>query len=150
WERENFDEGECFLEIKDARDIEIKEAETPLETPHEALRQETDKLVGARIGEKYLVVSVIGQGGMGTVLKVKHETLNKFFAAKVLSSSVAVDDKAIRRFDQEAKAASALNHPNIVGVHDYGLTADGSPYMVLDFIDGKSLAEEIKQEGHIE
>jgi len=87
---------------------------------------------------------------MGTVYKAKHAALNKSFAVKVLSSQAQKNEMAVRRFDQEAKAASTLDHQNLVKVSDYGITTTGAPYLVMDYLEGLSLADEIKKEGTVE
>ncbi|MGH9551073.1 MAG: protein kinase domain-containing protein, partial [Terriglobales bacterium] len=83
-----------------------------------------------RIAEKYKVLALIGRGGMGAVYKIKHEALNKIYAAKVLNPGVMTDMRVIQRFDQEAKAVSQLAHANLLSVHDFGVS-DGAPYLVM-------------------
>src|ERR1700733_14597741 len=75
---------------------------------------------GHVIGGKYKILSMLGSGGMGTVFRVQQVFLNKDFALKRLECG-KISDVAIRRFQMEARAASLLNHPNLVQVHDFGL-----------------------------
>ena len=102
------------------------------------------------IGGKYRVLELLGKGGMGAVYKVHHIALDKVYAAKVLNSDVTTDFKILQRFDQEAKSIGTLNHPNLIAVHDYGTSDDGTPYLIMDFLDGHSLDEELKTNGPLE
>lgn len=90
--------------------------------------------------EKYEFIAGIGAGGMGVIYKARHRALNKFVAIKTLHSHLAGPD-VMSRFSIEGKAASLLMHQNIVGVHDFGFTQSGQPYMIMDFVDGKTMSE---------
>jgi serine/threonine-protein kinase len=110
-----------------------------------------DPLIGQVIDGRYEVVSVIGEGGMGTVYEVRHTTLGRSFALKVLRRDLAGAEHSAR-FIQEAKAAAAIGHPNIVAVSDFGevnLDGDNSPavpYFVMEFLTGISLAALLRVE----
>ncbi|MBS1996659.1 MAG: protein kinase [Cyanobacteria bacterium SZAS LIN-2] len=97
--------------------------------------------IGTVVGERYELVGELGSGGMGTVFKAKHISLPKFFAVKILNSQLSNDASFRARFEQEAKTASLLNHPHLVAIYDHGTTSLGEAYLVMDFIDGRSLAE---------
>ncbi|HKW03486.1 MAG TPA: protein kinase [Vicinamibacterales bacterium] len=86
----------------------------------------------------YQVLSKIGEGGMGEVYRAHDSRLGREVAIKVLPASFATDAERLRRFEQEARAIGALNHPNIVAVYDIG-THDGSPYVVSELLDGETL-----------
>lgn len=101
--------------------------------------------VATVIGERYLITKMIGKGGMSTVYQARHQLTNKIVAVKMLNVDLLSDTKSFRRFHLEAKAASALNHNNVVAVHDFGSTADGVPYLVMDYLEGKDLKEIIKE-----
>jgi serine/threonine protein kinase len=88
----------------------------------------------------------IGEGGMGVVYKARDSRLERLVAIKVLPESRASDAERRARFIQEAKAASALNHPNIVTIHEVG-EQDGRTFIVMEFVDGKSLNELIPRKG---
>jgi len=94
---------------------------------------------GTRLGP-YEVLSLLGTGGMGEVYRARDERLRREVALKVLPASIAQDADRLRRFESEARAASALNHPNIVTVHDIG-RSNGTTYMAMELVDGSSLRQ---------
>ena len=98
---------------------------------------------GTRLGE-YEVKSLVGAGGMGEVYRARDSRLGRDVAIKVLPSSLAADADRLRRFEQEARAAAALNHPNILAVHQMG-THEGAPYLVSELLEGETLREQIKR-----
>lgn len=97
-----------------------------------------EKPVSAEFEGRYEILEEIGKGGMGVVYKARQPALQKLYAIKMLHS-VHVKE-TILRFEREAKAISKLDHANLITSHDFGVTADGRPYMVMDFIEGTSLA----------
>jgi Tol biopolymer transport system component/predicted Ser/Thr protein kinase len=94
-------------------------------------------MIGRTI-DRYQVIEQLGQGGMGVVYKARDTLLDRFVALKVLPSSSALDPERRRRFLQEAKAASALNHPGIVSVYDV-VTVDGEDVLVMELVEGETL-----------
>ncbi len=96
---------------------------------------------GARLGP-YEVVALLGRGGMGEVYRARDVRLSRDVALKVLHPDIASDSARVRRFEQEAKAASALNHPNILAVYDTGEN-QGSPYIVTELLEGQTLRERL-------
>ena len=96
---------------------------------------------GARVGP-YEVVGPLGAGGMGEVYRARDPRLGRDVALKVLPAHVGADPERLRRFEQEARAAGLLNHPNILTVHDVG-TADGHPYLVCELLEGETLRERL-------
>lgn len=99
---------------------------------------------------RYEVVVELGRGGMGVVVKARNPDLNKMVAIKVLNSSLLIDGTSLERFKIEAMAGSQFSHPNLVSIFDIGVTADGSPYMVMEYISGQSLQEKLSAEGKID
>jgi len=104
-------------------------------------------LIGKTIGGKYLVRSVLGEGGMGTVFEAENVPLGRSVAVKVLHPAQARKRTAVKRFHQEARAAGAIGHPNICEVYDLGTLDDGSPYLVMERLLGETLADRIASEG---
>ncbi len=96
---------------------------------------------GAKLG-RYEIRSQLGAGGMGEVYRARDEKLNRDVAIKVLPASLSQDQDRLRRFEQEAQAAGALNHPNILAVYDGGMH-DGSPYLVSELLEGETLRERL-------
>ena len=94
---------------------------------------------GTKLGP-YEVVALIGAGGMGEVYRARDARLGRDVALKILSESFARDPERLRRFEQEARAVAALNHPNILGLFDIG-SQNGSPYLVSELLEGQSLRE---------
>ena len=95
---------------------------------------------GVRLGP-YEVLSAIGAGGMGEVYRARDTDLNRPVAIKLLSAGHAADAVALGRFEREARLASSLNHPNLVTIHAIGQTSSGEPYIAMELIDGRTLAE---------
>ena len=96
---------------------------------------------GTKLG-RYEIRAQLGAGGMGEVYRARDEKLNRDVAIKVLPVSLSQDADRLRRFEQEAQAAGALNHPNILAVYDVGMH-DGSPYIVSELLEGEELREQL-------
>src|SRR5437588_10015471 len=104
-----------------------------------------DTMTGQTLGH-YQILEKLGSGGMGEVYKARDTHLNRMVAIKVLRAERVVDEGRKRRFIQEAQAASALNHPNIVIVHDI-TNQNGLDYMVMECVAGKTLDALIPGQG---
>ncbi len=102
------------------------------------------------LGERFEVLTFLGQGGMGTVFKVREKNLDKTFAVKILDARMVKDALSVKRFEQEAKAAIQLTHPNLAAVYEYGIGAQGTPYLVMDYLEGKTLAEILESEKYLD
>jgi len=109
------------------------------------LRELPDPLLGRTIGGRYVVTTKIGAGGMGTVYKARHEAVGRDVAIKFLSPDLAIDPTNRKRFLREAKAANRINHEHIIDITDFGETDDGLVYLVMEFLVGRPLNEEIGQ-----
>jgi TolB-like protein/tetratricopeptide (TPR) repeat protein/tRNA A-37 threonylcarbamoyl transferase component Bud32 len=94
----------------------------------------------------YQILNKIGSGGMGEVYKAEDKKLGRLVAIKVLPPGLVADPERLRRFSLEARAVSALNHPNILTVHDLG-EVDGSPFLVMELLEGKTLREKLDEGG---
>ena len=104
-------------------------------------------LIGRTVSDRYVIKGVLGEGGMGTVYEAEHLGLGRAVAIKVLNPAQAKKRVAVKRFQQEARAAGAIGHPNICEVYDLGLLDDGSPYLVMEKLIGTTLADRIQREG---
>jgi len=102
---------------------------------------EEDSLLGVVLGERYRIVSCLSRGGMGVVYKAQHTVLDKPLAIKVMLQTQ--DEAARQRFMQEAKLASSVQHPNIVGIIDFGVLPSQKPYLVMELLVGQTLADAI-------
>jgi serine/threonine-protein kinase len=98
----------------------------------------------------YRLDTILGRGGMGTVYSGEHIYIKKQVAVKVLHPQFARYPEAVNRFLREARAASSINHPNIVDVTDFGVLADGLVYFVMEYLDGVSLEDVIERDGAVE
>ncbi|HEY3173895.1 MAG TPA: protein kinase [Thermoanaerobaculia bacterium] len=98
---------------------------------------------GTRLGP-YEILAPLGAGGMGEVYRARDTRLKREVAVKVLPASFSQDPERLRRFEQEARAASALNHPNILTIHDIG-THEGAPYLVSELLEGETLREQLEE-----
>lgn len=92
----------------------------------------------------YRIVSKIGAGGMGEVYRAHDARLDRKVAIKVLPPDFAADKDRLQRFEQEAKATSALNHPNILTVYDIG-EYEGSPFIVAELLEGQELRQRLEE-----
>lgn len=106
-------------------------------------------LIGKVIAGKYEIVSFLGEGGMSSVFQAMDLVINRPVALKILLSLRTADERAILRFQKEAKAAGRLNHPNIVQLYDVGTHLDGTPYLVMDYVPGETLTERIRSHGQL-
>jgi serine/threonine protein kinase len=97
---------------------------------------------GTKLGP-YEILVPIGAGGMGEVYRARDTRLGREVAIKVLPESLAKDADRLRRFEQEARTIAALNHPNILGIHDIG-THDGAPFLVSELLEGQTLREKLE------
>jgi serine/threonine protein kinase/Tol biopolymer transport system component len=97
---------------------------------------------GTKLGP-YVIVSSLGAGGMGEVYRARDTRLGRDVAIKVLPEALANDADRLRRFEQEARTIAALNHPNILGIHDIG-AHDGAPFLVSEFLEGQTLREKLE------
>src|SRR5271170_5999751 len=108
-----------------------------------------DDLVGTVLADRYEIMEVIGGGGMGLVYKARHRLMNRIVAIKMLHKHMVSSADALKRFQVEAQAASCLSLPNILTIYDFGLTDEGQPFMVMDYLEGCSLGDIIEREGYL-
>jgi len=94
----------------------------------------------------YEILSLLGAGGMGEVYRARDARLRRDVAIKFLRAETSSDPERLRRFEQEARAAGALNHPNVLAVHDVG-THESAPYLVTELLEGMTLREKLRSGG---
>jgi eukaryotic-like serine/threonine-protein kinase len=119
---------------------------TPL-VPESGADPSQDPLVGRVLDGRYEVLSVLGEGGMGTVYEVRHRMLGKRFALKALRRELALDQDIAARFIQEARTAAAISHPGLVEITDFGQLDSGQVYFVMELLSGCSLAALLRRGG---
>ncbi len=102
-------------------------------------------LIGRVIDEKLTLTGVLGKGGMGVVYRANQHSMDREVAVKILNPTFSRDAESVKRFLQEAKAASRLDHPNIITVFDFGRTDDGLLYLVMELMIGRDLGAEIEE-----
>lgn len=100
-----------------------------------------DRWVGETLAGRYQVEALLGEGGMGVVYRGRHLLMKKPVAIKMLHPREIGDNETFMRFQQEAQAASRLSHQNVVAIHDFGLTPDNVPYIVMDLLSGTNLSD---------
>ncbi|HVH98046.1 MAG TPA: protein kinase [Enhygromyxa sp.] len=105
-----------------------------------------DPYLGLVIQDRYRITSLLGTGAMGRVYRAEQTALGKSFAVKILSPQLTHDPDSQARFANEAHNAASLNHPNVVSIVDYGRTKDGVTYLVMEYIEGRSLERIIYEE----
>ena len=100
---------------------------------------------GTVLGEAYRIEEPLGQGGMGAVYAARHLRTGRRYAVKTILAGASASEEAIRRFEREATAASALGHPGIVQVHDFNVAPGGLFYLVMDLLEGETLEQRMKR-----
>lgn len=121
--------------------------------PHDGtllVKLQQDPIIGSVLDGSYEVLSLIGHGGMGVVYKARHKLMDRIVAIKMLKAALVSDSLSVKRFQQEVKATGRLVHPHAITVYDFGISPDGLPYIVMDYLEGSSLAELIKKENQVE
>lgn len=108
-----------------------------------------DPLIGTTVGGRYKVICAVGSGSMGIVYKCVQENSGREMALKVLRNLHQTSEDTVKRFRREAKTASSLKHPNIVTLFDFGFMEDGQPYIITEFLKGLTLAQFLREHGHM-
>ena len=103
--------------------------------------------IGREVGGRYRIHTKLGEGGMGAVYRAEQISLKRTVALKVLRPELSADASLVRRFNAEAELAAKLNHPNTVTLYDFGQDADGSLFIAMEFLEGRSLRQVLHKEG---
>lgn len=145
-------EESIMLKLPNARPAPFSSASgSTLSKEQQATTAEFDDLrIGTVFADKYQILDRLGRGGMSVVYKARHLFLKRTVALKVLNTQLIANVNNCRRFRQEAEAASAIRHPNVIDVFDFGLSPAGEPYLVMDYIEGRSLEDVLKIEKYID
>lgn len=127
-------------------------AEHPVQWAHcpisgEGLRAESS--IGRTLAERYRIMGVLGEGGMGTVFRAEHLASGRRVALKQLRPEQSFDSTAVERFQREARAATATGHENVVKVLDVGFDELGAPFIVMELLAGVTLAERLTDQGRV-
>lgn len=109
------------------------------------INTQADSLVGTKLDDRYEILSVIASGGMGVVYRGRHILMDKIVGIKMLNAAFSNEPDAYARFQNEAKIACQLNHPNIVTVHDFGIAGE-KMYLVMDFVEGQTIGDLLDDE----
>src|SRR6266545_3412876 len=109
-----------------------------------------DPLVGKTLADRFEIQERIGEGGTGVVYRAKQLSVDRTIAIKVLGAHVSTDPSWVKRFHNEARAASRLDHPNTVRLIDFGQTKEGLLFIAMEFLHGKSLRQEIDRVGRLQ
>ncbi len=109
-----------------------------------------DPMIGTCLMGKYDIIDVVGHGGMGVVYKGRQVLMERTVAIKMLQSQHIADSQSVQRFLREGKASCRMNHPHVITVYDFGITPQsGQPFIVMDYLEGISLSDMIKQDGQV-
>ncbi|MFO1533882.1 MAG: serine/threonine-protein kinase, partial [Thermoplasmatota archaeon] len=115
--------------------------------PTAAIAADTGHWAGRVLDERYRILRLLGEGGMGRVYSAIHPVIGKRAAVKVLHPRFSANEEVVERFVQEARAVNQIGHPNIVDIFETGKLPDGRPYIVMAFIAGQTLADYLRQLG---
>ena len=106
-----------------------------------------DPFIGKILADRYRVLRTIGEGGMGRVYLAEHVRMGRLSAVKVMSPALAPTPEAISRFNREASNASRINHPNVAAIYDFGETEDGTLYLAMEYVEGRTLTAVLRDSG---
>lgn len=130
--------------------VEFKDTATLCPTDGAVLEIESRALVGRTLASKYRVDELVSEGGMGAVYRGTHILMDKTVALKVLHPALAADNIVVARFSREARAASRISHPHAISVTDFGESEDGIVFLVMEFLNGRTLKDVVKSTGPLE
>ncbi|PZM81111.1 MAG: hypothetical protein DKT66_17945 [Candidatus Melainabacteria bacterium] len=117
--------------------------------PYDSSELKEDAMIGSVFADRYEILALLGCGTSGAVYKARHRYMHKLVAIKIMHLELISDISLLKRFRQEAAAASSLTHGNIVNVIDFGLSPEGQAFMIMDYLGGNSLDELIAEHNHL-
>ncbi|MDQ2647325.1 MAG: serine/threonine protein kinase, partial [Myxococcota bacterium] len=116
-------------------------------TPSQTANDVAPERLGEVLAGKYRIVRLLGEGGMGRVYEAEHTSVGRRFAVKLLRPHLAANEQALARFRREARAAGALENEHIAAVLDFDTAPDGTPFLVMEYLEGRSLGQLLADEG---
>jgi serine/threonine protein kinase len=137
---------DLITELSKSRLFTIQDGTLVLAVEPDPGLSQPDRLPEGIVDKKYQILGLLGQGGMGAVFRAHHLMLDKDVALKTFRYA-NLSEEAVLRFQREAQAIARLNHKNIVQIFDFGLSEDGVPYYTMEYLQGESLAERIRNNG---
>lgn len=135
-------------EENQTEDLNFQISRDPRSSPAGLLESPLTLEPGTLVAERFRIVELLGRGAMGSVYRVEQVFLNKQFALKVLNGLI-VSSNTVRRFQNEAKTASRLDHPNLAKAIDFGLIEGNHPFLIMELVSGKTLADHLKKTGRL-
>ncbi len=126
--------------------------QSPDEPPASGIAEEAaaEALIGQVLADRYRIEALLGSGGMGSVYRAEHVHMRKAVAIKVLHREMTYLPEVVARFEREAVAAARIEHPNVAGAKDFGRLEDGSFYLVLEYVEGRSLRRVLDEGGALD
>ena len=106
-------------------------------------------MIGTKFMGRYEIVSKLGSGGMAVVYKAVDTVLNRMVTVKIMQEQLSSNQQFVVRFRKEAQAVAALSHPNIVKVYDVGCSEEGEHYLIMEYVEGRTLKEVIQKNGSL-
>ena len=109
--------------------------------------EDANNLIGTVVAGRFLLQGLLGQGGMGAVYLARHEFMGRTVALKLLHREMQAEVNVLSGFEREARAAARIGNPHVAQVHDFGYTEEGEPYLAMEYVPGRSLAQMLEDEG---
>src|SRR4051812_22546544 len=140
------DQAHAPCPVAPSRRVKVRSSRMPPAAEPDAVPQEPEELQpGTIVASSYRVVRTLGRGGMATVYLVKHVHMHKTFALKLLHAEAMESKDIVARFEREAVASANIEHPNVARATDFGRIPGGAFFLVLEYIDGLRLRDEIEK-----
>jgi eukaryotic-like serine/threonine-protein kinase len=130
--------------------MRLPEATPPPEAKVIDRKSANDPLLGQVFENKYLILAKIGQGGTGSIYRAQRANIGDYVAIKVLKPELVADYAATERFRREALALGRIHHPNAISIYDFGVSANGTAFLVMEFLSGKTLRQILQAEKCLE